>query len=205
MTLILHFLVLLQRSEHFQFHCRLQSAIMVFLWLSVSRVRRTVKRCDTKHAPLCRYSTLCSTDDTAMQPNWDSNTKKCWFVTYRFNIHRLWLQLWLQDRACFTPRPHSFMRPKAVHPWSIGGTWLSDERFDLKSYGGVAVDVGTWVCMTGKWEVRKLVVLFALMFFLLGDFQWVSRIFRPLPPLTLKSVFFVSVLAELSLRFLGVK
>lgn len=29
--------------------------------------------------------------------------------------------------------------------------------------------VGTWVCMTGKWGVRKLVVLFASMFFLLGE------------------------------------
>lgn len=36
---------------------------------------------------------------------------------------------------------HPFIRPKAFHPWSIGETCLSDERFDLKGYTRVAVSV----------------------------------------------------------------
>lgn len=51
--------------------------------------------------------------------------------------------------------------------------------------------------------MRKLVVPCSLMFFLLGDFHRVSEYFDFFPP-THKSVFIVSVLTELSLRFVWV-
>lgn len=62
----------------------------------------------------------------------------CWF--YR---HWLGLPQWLHDekkRSCFKQWSHPFMRPKAFHLWSIGETWLSDEKFDLKIYMGVAAN-----------------------------------------------------------------
>lgn len=111
---------------------------------------------------------------------WHSEAAELRFKRLLPGIQPKSIDLWRTDftftgcdfkMACFKQRPHPFMRPKAFHPWPIGETCLSDERFDLKSCGGVAVYVGTWGCMTGKWEVRKLVVPLALMLFLQGDFQ----------------------------------
>lgn len=135
-------------------------------------------------------------------------TKKCWFVMYWFYVHFLWLQQWLQEYLSQT-ETSSFHETKGFSSLVYRGNlpvrwkvWFKELWWCsrvLKEAGFTWQEIERW----GNWWLRVLWCFSYKVIFSNFIIIWIP----PQPHThthTLKSMFFVTVLTELSLRFVWV-